>query len=253
LRVPALIVATLLAAATHAEGFDRSGEVKRYTEILTSSTDPVVITNAAKDISVSGISDPELAAKVKERLLADYPTRSKGDRAELQSVLWLVNALASFGIDEYGDTLAQIAKAPGVKGRLREQCEEQLPKIAVYRRRNEIMAQTEGFPADVEPRSAMFVNLLKSDDFELKKFAAQRASLEKRTDPIVMDALADQIDAYISASGHTDESDDAVKYMIRLLGYSGDPKHRAVLEKVEKSQLDSGMRKFAKAIREKHT
>jgi hypothetical protein len=131
LRVPALIVGTLLAAATHAEGFDRSGEIKRYTEILASSTDPVVITSTAKDVSVSGITDPELAAKVKERLLADYPTRSKGNRGELQSVLWLVNALASFGIAEYADTLTAIIKAPDVKGRLREQCEEQLPKIPV--------------------------------------------------------------------------------------------------------------------------
>jgi len=211
--------------------FDRSAEVEKYLPIVNEGARGVLLP-LTKDIYVSGISDPRLAAAVNERLLRDYPTLSGRERTDTQYGAWLIKALASFGSDDYKTTCAQIRKKSKV-GKLLSACSDELDNLGWHRTKNEIMSSRKNYTEGENPRVAQFQNLLQADDFSYKYLAAERMSWEKVLDPKLMDEIAAQIPRYMNETARASHAEsNAIGMYCKVLGYSENPKYREVLQQV---------------------
>jgi len=226
--------------------FDRSAEVEKYLAVMNTGTRGDVIA-ASKELYTSGISDPRLAAAASERLLRDYPTFKMNNRPDQQYGMWLVKALASFGIDEYATTLKRVKN--GVKSSsISTECSDELELIPWHRTKNELMASRKHHNEGDNPRASRLINLLLSDDFSYMQMAADRVSWEKVFDPRVMEAMATQLPKYMDSTGFSASRSQtrAMGLYAKLLGYSGDAKYRDVLQQVLKSKGGTLLKKHAK-------
>jgi hypothetical protein len=231
--------------------FDYSADVDKYVAIMKEGPRGTVLP-AAKDIYVSGISDPRLAAAIQERLMKDYPTLEKVDRTDGQYGAWLVKALASSGIAEYRATIAEVKKKTK-SGKVMSACSDEIDNLAWHAKKNEIMASRKNFSAGGNVRAAQLHNLLQSDDFTYKYLAADRISWEKILEPALMDEIASQIPKYMNNTG---AGADRIEWKTigmyeKVLGYSSQPKYREVLQQVETSNAGYLVKKHAKEALER--
>lgn len=225
--------------------FDRSDEVGRYmTAMQTGSIGTLAV--AAKEISVSGIADPQLAAALSNRLLADYKTIGT-DRENDTYGVWMCRALASFGIADYSDELKKVAS--GAKNqKVRTACNDAVPTIAWNKSKNTVMASMQYHNEDDDPAVSRLMNLLMADDYSYKHYAVERMNWERVLDKRLMAAIAPQLEQYAQRTAKLDDiQDDTIANFAKLLGYSRDVQYRGVLESVLASPHASrGVKRHAK-------
>lgn len=237
-----------LTSVVHAsEGtFDRTAEVDKYIALMgTSTTDTLAV--VAKEITVAGLSDPRLAAALNERLLNDYKTLSTDRVADTYGV-WMARALASFGIADYASTLQTVAHGTR-NGKVASACKEALSTIAWNQAKNQVMASTQYYTEGDDPAVSRLMNLLMSDDYSYKHYAAERMNWERILDKRLMAAIAPQVQQYVDRKDThlTDLQDDTIASFVKLLGYSKDVQYRGVLENVlAYKQASSGVKRHAK-------
>jgi hypothetical protein len=241
IKIALFAVLGCFAASGHAmDGvFDRSTEVAKYVEMFKSGPRGALV-DASKEIYTSGINDPVLAAAVKDRLLADYKTIKMGDSAGSAYLSWGTKALASFGIAEHASALGEIC-AHASSQKARGHCKDELERIDWHRGKNQIMASRKNYVDGENPRTARYINLIQADDFSYKYLGADRINWERLLEPRVMDAIAEQIELNLDKT--TTSADRATTKTMgmfcKLLGYSGQMKHKETLQKVIDS--DAGM------------
>lgn len=242
------ILLLVLTGVAHAldGNFDRSAEVAKYLDVVQNGS-RLNMTRAAKELYVSGIDDPKLAAAISERLLRDYPTFGKTDRADGQYGAWMVKALASTGIEQYAATIQQLQSKSKVVA-VRKECKEELEKIAWHKTKNRIMNSRENHVEGGNARVSQLLNLIKSDDFTYKQFAADRISWEKLLDPRVLDEMSAQLLRYMNDTGRNASraQGKALGLYAKLLGYSGLGKYRDPLEQVLASNASALLKKHAR-------
>ena len=241
-RILLVAVASLVSGLSLAAdgGGDRAAEIARYSSIMAHGT-LTSITIAAKDIYVSGLSDPGLARLVREQLLRNPITKSTARRDQKQYELWLLKALASFGLEEDRQTLQQVASQSALVS-VRKECREELALIDWHRGKNAIMAGRENHAPGMDERVLQLLNLLKAADFSYRNLAAERISWEKRLDPVLLDEMAAQLAVLAPAAGERAEVKVLGLYA-KLLGYSESRKYLAVLEAANKAAASVLVRK----------
>ncbi len=211
--------------------FDRSAEINRYMAVV--KTGPVgTLAVVAREISVSGISDPQLAAALNERLLADYKTIGSDREGDTYGV-WMCRALTSFGSAEYVSSLKTVAG--GAKNsKVRSACKEAQTTIAWNQVKNKVMASRQYHAEGDDPVVSRLMNLLMSDDYAYKHYAVERMNWERVLDKRLMAAIAPQVQQYVQRDGAklTNLEDDTIANFVKLLGYSRDVQYRGVLESV---------------------
>ena len=216
---------------------DRTADIAKYSSIITTGT-MTSITIAAKEIYVSGLSDPGLAQLIREQLLrnqtkaAKGKTRTTSSRTQTQYELWLLKALASFGLPEDRETLQQVSKQSSLIS-VRKECAEELALIDWHRGKNAVMAGRENHVPGMDNRALQLMNLLKADDFSYKHLGAERISWEKRLDPVLLDEMAAQLSA-LAPKGDDRAAVKALGMYAKLLGYSENRKYLPALETANK-------------------
>jgi hypothetical protein len=206
---------------------DRSADIAKYSSIMANGT-MTSITVAAKEIYVSGLTDPGLARLIREQLLRNPTTKSTAKRDQKQYELWLLKALASFGLEEDKETLQQVSKQSGLVS-VRKECKEELALFDWHRGKNAIMAGRANHVPGMDERVLQLLNLLKAPDFSYKNLGAERISWEKRLDPVLLDEMAAQLSALAPKAGDRAEVKVLGLYA-KLLGYSENPKYLPTLE-----------------------
>jgi len=226
--------------------FDRSADVSKFMDIVQNGT-RLNMTRAAKDIYVSGIADPALAAALSERLLRDYQSLGKTNRGDTQYGAWMVKALASTGIEQYATTIEQVRKGAAA-GAVKMECKEELEKLAWHKAKNQVMNSRANHVDGGNERVSQLLNLIKSDDFSFKQFAADRVSWEKLLDERVLDEMAAQLLRYMNEKGRDSSraQSKALGLYAKLLGYSGLAKYREPLQQVLDSDASMLLKKHAK-------
>jgi hypothetical protein len=240
-----LLVLTGVAHALDGN-FDRSAEVAKYLDIVQTGS-RLNMTRAAKELYVSGIDDPRLAAALSERLLRDTPSLVKNNRADGQYGAWMVKALASTGVEQYAATIEQVQSRVKV-GAVRMECKEELEKIAWHKAKNRIMNSRENHVEGGNERASQLLNLIKADDFTFKQFAADRVSWEKQLDERILDEMAEQLIRYMNDTGRNASraQGKALGLYAKLLGYSGLSKYRDPLDQVLASKASALLKKHAR-------
>jgi hypothetical protein len=221
---------------------DRDAEIAKYSAIMTSGT-MTSTTIAAKDIYVSGLSDPGLARLVREQLLRNQSTKSVADRSQKQYEMWLLKALASFGLAEDKETLKLVRDRSHLSA-VRSECKEELELIDWHRQKNAIIAGRENYLPGMEVRVLQLLNLLKAEDFAFKRLAAERISWEKRLDPVLLDEMAAQLPV-LAVKGKDRSEFKVLGLYAKLLGYSENRKYLPVLESVSKAGSSVLVKKHA--------
>jgi hypothetical protein len=244
-RILLIAVASLVTSHSMAAGGteDRDTQIAKYSSIMTDGS-PITITKAAKDIYVSGLTDPGLARIVRELLLRDQLTKSTADRSHTQKELWLIKALASFGLAEDKETLKQFAERSRLAS-VRTECKDELALIDWHREKNVVMAGRENYRPDMDYRVLQLLNLLKSADFSYKHLAADRISWEKQLDPVLLDEIAAQLEAIAIKAKDRTETKLMGQYA-KLLGHSENRKYLPVLETVNKQASSSVIKKHTR-------
>jgi hypothetical protein len=226
--------------------FDRSEEVAKYIELFKNGPRGAV-TDASKEIYLSGINDAALATAMKDRLLADYKEIKQGDSIGGEYLAWTAKALAATGVAEHAAALKQVCD--GAKSQsTRTHCKDELERLDWHRGKNEIMASRKNHVEGSNPRVSRYLNLIQADDFSYKQYGADRINWERLIEPRVMDAIAEQIELNLDKAGPRADRPTikAMGMFCKLLGYSSDMRHKDTLQKVVNAKVAVRVKGHAK-------
>ena len=250
-------------------GFDREAEILEYLSVIQDGA-PVAVINASNSIYHSGISDARLAKAISDRLLRSYPDLTAREvsraapmrlRVTMQNIPYMevdyaasmVHALASQGLEEYAPTLRKVAESKSAGGspikRVRGAARVGAERIAFYKRRNEIMNNSEHYDPATSVRAAMLINLLRDQDPQYREYGMDRVYTERLRDPAIYDLLAAQIREYMSnhSISPAEKVDGLFVHAIKLLGFSGDRRHQTLLSAIIGQPFPKVVQKAAQA------
>ena len=225
--------------------FDHSAEIPKYLDVIKNGTRASVI-ESGRNLYRSGISSPDLAAALNERLLSEIDKVPSGDSIGKQYVEWMVKALAATST-EYAETLQQVAKR-GRSLHIDRFCAEEIGKLNWYKARNEVMSSRQNFEPNGDVRATQIMNLLKSDDFAMKQFAADRMNWDRIMDPSLIEEVSRQVLRYMNVTNMASPpvQIDALGLYVKILGYSNNPKYRETLNALLKSKVHKHVKMHAK-------
>lgn len=241
LMVNGLLAAFLFFTPTEIKAsMDRSKEVRQYIEILNSGTLSRQI-NAAKEITNSGLSDPELFDLINTQLLDNYLESSGTDHGDYMA--WLCKALASSGLDKYKPTLEKIVETTK-DSKLERYAMQSLEKFEEYAEINKIISDEGNASPDRDPEVTKIINMLKSDMMKLKRDAAKMVTRKDYSDPAIYEIINDDLLAgYTSAND--DLTVDAMSWLCKALATSGNPQHKVTLSEIAENAGNSKLAKYA--------
>ena len=226
--------------------FDRSAEISRLAESFKSGTRGAVI-DASRELFDLGISDESLAAVIATRLTADVGSIEARDKVGQQYLEWMAKGLASTGVDAAVKVLDEAAGRANHLG-ARTFFREEAAKVAWYRGRNAVMANRTLYREGDDPQVVRLLNLVVSDDFSHKLFAADRMNWTRALDPRLIAEANAQVLRYMdtTVTGSSRDQAKTIGMFIKLLGHSGNTNYRDTLQKVLKSRASPQTKKHAK-------
>ncbi len=236
----------LLQMMTVDNGFaqtDRTEEVHEYIRMLKSDS-VTERTAAAKKISRSGLTDPQLFDLINGQLLNGYQS-DLTDSMHIDEMAWLCKALASSGISEYKTTLGTVADT-AYDSKLRKYAEQSLELIDEYAEKNRIMADTQDAPSGESPEVTRHINMLKSDKLSLKKDAAREIYRSTLRNERLFDVVSEEILKGLQLNESGSDYVDTMAWLCKALGSSGMSKYSATLQQVVDTTFSIKLQKYAK-------
>jgi len=229
-----VVLAGVAAMANAADGvFDRTAEVNKYVELMKAG-DRDQLGMAAREICASGITDPQLATAIYNRLYKDRKDLL-GSYLNTQYGVFMVRAMASVGVESTKEQLNSIRH--GVENsKVSSVSVDEAKMIDWYLKRNAVMASTANHHEGDDSNVSRLVNLMKSDDIAYQRWAAERMSWDKVLDDRLMEVIAVKVQAYVDRGGGelSSKEDDLMANFVKLLGYSKNLKYRPLLTSVSK-------------------
>ena len=249
--VQVLVVAMLcFSVLTRATGYaqtDRSQEVANYISKLQSNSRQNRI-EAAKRITHSGLTDPELFDLINAELLNRYQSErganEKTYHLHIDEMSWLCKALASSGNTSYKETLQRIADTTS-NPKLKKYALQSLRLIDEYAQRNAIMVQTRYAEADMSPEVVRYINMLKSDDIKAKKDAAKSISRSNITDKRLFDVVNEELLKGYQVNTRDRHHTDTMAWLCKALAASRMPEYKATLRTVIATSSSPKLKKYA--------
>jgi hypothetical protein len=218
---------------------DRDAEIEKFLGMLNSKSQTQRV-RAAKLITRSGISSPELFDPLNQYLLDHYKPNMQNPE-DIDEFAWLCKALASSGRSEYLPTLRKIEETSTSK--LKRYAEQSIILINEYAARNAIMSDDKYANKGYSPEVVRLINMLKSDNDFLNKNAAKKIYRAGPFDDVLYEILKEEILAGVS-SGKKD--DDTLAWMCKALGSSGDKQYIETLKKVIKGTSSAKLKQYAR-------
>lgn len=206
-------------------------DVQRY---LAALADPLTNTDKVVDeLAWKGISDPRVYDLIEERLLDEAPDarrRNRGDRSRIGHYL---RGLGYSGQEKYAPT---IAKFRGDRAYARHAAQA-LEDLKHYARWNPVISSRATFDPQLSDDANRVRNMLRSDDRLLQRLGAKSVYFRQGRDAALLDLVAEQLRAsYKDIPGR--EAGDAVAWMVKALGKSGDRKYVPLLKEVSEGVRD---------------
>ena len=210
-----LLAALPVAAATPEE------DVQRYIAIFEGGADS---DRAVDDLAWMGISDTRLYDVVERRLLADSHGLSMRQRQERNHVARLIKAMGFSGQPRYEAVLTSLAAD------YRHPVERALLNLKLYQRWNPIISSRANWDPALSDDVNRVRNMLGSDDLDLQALGAKRVFFALSNQPVLLEMLAERVRATYKKADLT--SADAVAWMVKAIGKSGDRKYAPLLQEV---------------------
>jgi hypothetical protein len=215
-----------LLCAVRAMGATVEEDVQRYVALY--KGDKNLHNAASESLAWMGLSDPRLFDVIEQQLLADHAA-ARNDRHEQRRVALYVRALGFSGQSKYVPTLTRFQSDPAYQRFAKDALED----IPDYQRWNPVISDRSRFDPKQSDAVNRVLNMLRSDDMQLKRLGAKRIYFENH-DEVLLDALAQELKAGYPKVEHANE--DALSWMVKALGRASGQKYRALFEEVRGSR-----------------
>ncbi len=223
---------------------DRTAEVDKYIKMLGSASLKTRI-DAAKFITRSGITDPRLFNIINEKLLHGYNINSL-DRNHIDEMSWMCKALAASGSDNYAPTLEKIIQT-ATSDKLKRYAKQSLSLISEYAERNKLMADTTTIDPGLSPEINKYINMLRSDNFALKRDAAKSVYRGHFSEKKLFDVLSGELLKGYKLKPSKDRNHiDALAWMCKALASSGMVEYKQTLREVIENSSNPKLQKYAR-------
>ncbi len=235
-----LFLSLLLASSGNAQ-VDRTREVETLMNALNSGSSAQRV-QTAKVITQSGIENGALYEKVADLLRAGYSKGYNSDHVDEMS--WLCKALSASGDATYKVLLEEIAeKAPSSK--LKHYALQSIDMIDEYAQRIEILKSTEIWQNDLSAEENRLLNMLSSDNVQLKKDAAKTIVRSIKVHNKIYDVVAAELLSMLADGGSGSKDIDTMAWLCKALAASGDSKYEEPLKQVETGAENSKLKMYA--------
>jgi len=220
---------------------DRSTEIDALLAGLESASS-VKRVNAAKIISRSGLTDQNLYAKIATLIKDGYLAGTEPNHVD--EMAWLCKALAASGNDKYRPLLEEVAEnAPSEK--LKSYAKQSSELIEGYAQRSLILNQSDAWDDNLSAEENRLLNMLNSDNINLKRDAAKMIVRRLKTDTKVFDTAAETLIDMGKDFQYENTYVDTMAWLCKALAASGDRKYVATLEQVISTSDNSKLRTYA--------
>ncbi len=214
-------------------------DVQNYVKIF--SGDKSGHVGASQSFQWMGISDARVFDLVEQRLKADADA-VRNDRVEKDRAAWYLRALGWSGDAKYIPTITSF-QGDRTYERYARGALEEMPR---YQKWNPVISNRATFDAKYSDDVNRMMNMLASDDLQLKGLAARRIYQGSHREEPLLDRLAQEAKANYTKGGD-ERTSDAIAWMLRSLGSSRNPKYVALLEEAVKDASDPKIRRGATA------
>ena len=198
---------------------------------------------AISKLEWSGISDPEIFDVAAERLEANYKAQLP---AEIELNSWLAKGLALSGNPKYQPLFDKILAMQTRKRKLRKHVEIASQRLAVNQSWNPVIAKDNHLAqSQAELDKLRIKNMLNASLPDLVSTGSRLVYNHHKTDVELMDEVHEILAAQYKSSTNPEHL-DAMAWMCRTLGESGNGKYKGTLERIAKDNAaHKKVRKYA--------
>lgn len=211
----------LLLCSTLAVAASNEQDVARYIDIF-KGNDATQHNNAVESLAWMGLSDARLFDVIEQRLLAEHEAVIR-DRDEKNRVARYIRALGFSGNAKYLPTISRFV-GDRTYDRYARTALQDHPN---YSRWNSIISDRSTFDPTLNDEANRVINMLRADDFLLKRIGAKRVYFKNR-EPQVLAVLEAQLLA--SHTIQDKDASDAIAWMAKALGETGDQRYIPLLQ-----------------------
>ncbi|MBS0309479.1 MAG: hypothetical protein JSS58_11005 [Proteobacteria bacterium] len=235
MRILTLILAAMLLSGS-AQAATADEDVARYVTIFNGETG--AHNDAVESLAWMGISDTRLYDVIEKRLL-DESEAAKNDKYAKDRVARYIRALGFSGQAKYLPTITRYLTDRAYE-RYAKVAQKELPQYQVW---NPIISNRANFDPKNSDEANRVLNMLRADDFALKKIGAKRVYFATQDDA-VLEVLAQNLRANYMRNDRV-YSDD-IAWMVKALGMARNPKYRPLIEEVASKAPDTKVADYAK-------
>jgi hypothetical protein len=196
-----------------------------------------------ESLAWKGISDPRVFDPLERRVLERAET-GLTDRYVKKEVALYMRALGYSGQSKYIPTLERYRSEVAYEGYVRDA----LADLSRYQRWNPIISNRANFDSRYSDEVNRIRNMLRADDFDLKRIGAKRVYYQNKDD-VLLEVLAEQIRAtYMS---NDERNGDSIAWMVKALGSARQEKYRPLIEEVAANAPDNTIVRHARKAMKK--
>jgi hypothetical protein len=236
------LVCLLAASVAYANQADIDAEKSAHASVFAGSSLPEM-KEKARQLELQGYSDPKIFDLVEKQVLANM---SVADKNNLDAVAWLVRALGFSGNEKYLPTLNKVATEGSEK--LRRHANTAISELPQYSKWNAVISQgLVNAPAGKLGQQRV-MNMLQAGDVVMVRMGLRQVyenySQGVHADKMLLDEVKKMLVAAIEGEISIAQEDN-VAWMCRVMGNTGDPAYKAVLNDVVQKSGSAKIRKYA--------
>ena len=187
-----------------------NSNIQRYLNRLASNRIEVKIL-AAKEITTSGITDPELFDVIEKQLLQNYNSADLS-KDEIGLMAWFCKDLASSGLNKYVATLERVANNH-TNMKLSYYAEQSLILLISYDERNKNLSRAENIKLlEFDDQNVKIMMLLKSDEIKDRIYASKMVTKSMAFDNKIYDEIEFQLLKNYKFKNQDEDSTDLISY-----------------------------------------
>ncbi|RTR36977.1 hypothetical protein EKG38_21045 [Shewanella canadensis] len=197
---------------------------------------------AIDSLVLAGLSDPKVFDTLHAKFKASLPQAV--NNASIDYSAWLLKGLAYSGDEKYQQTFNEII-AGDYPGKLKKYAKKSIPTLKQYKSWTPILSDKSQYAASETREVNVIANALRSDELELKRYAAKRMINHSLYAPHLLSILDSELKEPRLLK-HEKLSINTYAYMAKALASSGNPEYKVTLEHIAAHSSEKKLQKYAK-------
>ncbi len=239
-----------------------NSNVQQYLNRLANNRIEVKIL-AAKEISMSGITDPELFDIIEKQLLQNY-NRADLSKSDIDLLAWFCKDLSSSGLNKYATTLERVANNQ-TNIKLSYYAGQSLILLSSDTEHNKNLSKAKNTELlGLDDQNTKIMTLLKSDEIKDRIYASKMVTKSMAFDNKIYDEIEFQLLKNYKFKNQDEDSTDLISYhnkvqvqkvsyfidlmswYCKALASSGQNRYKSAIETVLRNTNSYKLKKYAK-------